>query len=53
MGLQASIKFSCLCGRERRLITFLGNAFPERLNKFYSLREGKALYSLHDVRTHA
>ena len=52
MGLQTSIKFSCLFERERRLIAIMGDAFPERLDKFYSLCERKALYSIYEVRTH-
>ena len=52
MGIQASIKFTCLFGRERRFITFLRDAFPQDIDQFYSLCERKALYGINQVRTH-
>jgi hypothetical protein len=48
----APIDFSGLFGGKEGLIAFLSQAFPQSLDNLYSLCERKALYSVHEVRTH-
>jgi hypothetical protein len=52
VGFDAPINFSGLFGRNGGLIAFLGDAFPQSLDNLYSLCERKALYTVHEVRTH-